>query len=369
MDDYSVNSLVESKNEWCARLVSILTPAIIVGLKSIFDEAIKLCEDNDEEDKYLMTFQTFLTRVPKWNNEIIEIEKNRIVEESNCHYLEDLITCVHIVHLKALSCIRVGQEQKKIDIDIPSVDKFVHKIYIEVARKIYTNVYLFEKDIPPLNIQKHNRELELLIKESILSSIRDNMPVESLLRAYISETNEEEVDIKEEIVRDEIKENKEEENKEVKDTKKDEDIKEKKVEEKLDKKEEVSNEDKKEEKIENLVINTEKMDELSSQSQNEVKKEEKEIKAPDKLEFNDTDYTISTEGEKKEEIAPKNIERLEKISVEANEKRKQEEAEEEGDDSPLKIGDEVRLEIGSINDLSKPIDIKPMPEIEVETLI
>ena len=34
MDDYSIASLSESKNEWCARLVNTLTPAIIAGLKS-----------------------------------------------------------------------------------------------------------------------------------------------------------------------------------------------------------------------------------------------------------------------------------------------------------------------------------------------
>ena len=113
MDDYSVASLVESKNEWCARLVNIMTYAVIAGLKSIFEEAWNLCVDNDEEDKYLMTFQTFLSRVPKWNNTIIETERRRILEVSSCAYLEDLITCVHIIHLKALTCIRVGQEQKK----------------------------------------------------------------------------------------------------------------------------------------------------------------------------------------------------------------------------------------------------------------
>ena len=124
MDDFSVASLVESKNEWCAMLVNIMTHSVIAGLKSIFDEAWKLCKDNDEEDKYLMTFQTFLSRVPKWNNTIIETERRRILEVSSCEYLEDLITCVHIIHLKALTCIRVGQEQKKVNIDIPSVDKF-----------------------------------------------------------------------------------------------------------------------------------------------------------------------------------------------------------------------------------------------------
>ena len=41
MDDFNVSSLHESKNEWGSRLLTILTPHIVDGLKSIFDEAIK----------------------------------------------------------------------------------------------------------------------------------------------------------------------------------------------------------------------------------------------------------------------------------------------------------------------------------------
>ena len=67
MDDYNVNVLSEAKSEYSNRLVSILTPLIVEGIKSIFNEADKLCINNDEEDKYLMTFQNFLSRVPKWN--------------------------------------------------------------------------------------------------------------------------------------------------------------------------------------------------------------------------------------------------------------------------------------------------------------
>jgi len=137
-----------------------------------------------------MTFQTFLTRIPKWNNVIVENERKRIIESCGISYLEDLITCVHIIQLKMLSCIRVGQTQKKIDIDIPSIDTFIHKVYINAARKIYTNVYLFEKNIQPLQIQKHNREIELIIKEVIMNSVRESIPTESILRAYMSETEE-----------------------------------------------------------------------------------------------------------------------------------------------------------------------------------
>ena len=110
-----MSSLSESKNEWCSRLINVLTPELIKGLKSIFDEAWKLCADNDEEEKYLMTFQTFLSRVPKWNPNIIQDEMTRIIEKSGCTYLEELLTCVHVIHLKILTCVRVGQRQKKVD--------------------------------------------------------------------------------------------------------------------------------------------------------------------------------------------------------------------------------------------------------------
>ena len=113
MDDFNVSSLHESKNEWSARLVTILTPLIIDGYKSILDEAIKICKQNREMDKYLMTFQNFVSRVPKWNPTIIETEKKRICDKSHCAYLEDLVTCVHIIQLKILTAMRVGQKQKK----------------------------------------------------------------------------------------------------------------------------------------------------------------------------------------------------------------------------------------------------------------
>ena len=197
MDDYSLSSLVESKNEWCGRLVNILTPCIIQGLKSIFDEAYQLCLENDDEEKYLMTFQNFLSRVPKWNDSIISNEVNRIGEKSGCGYWEDLITCVHIVQLKALTVSRVGTKQKKIDLDIPSINIFIHKCYINVARKVYTNIYLFERGIPPLEIQKNNRELEVIIKEMILNTVRENIPVELILKAYLDETEELDVTVEE----------------------------------------------------------------------------------------------------------------------------------------------------------------------------
>lgn len=197
MDDYSVTSLYESKNEWASRLVNILTPLIQEGIRSIFDEAVKLCVGNKEQDKYLMTFQNLLSRVPKWNPNIIKEETSRIKERSTCGYLEDLITCVHIIHLKCMTVMRVGNKQKKVDIKIPQLADFIHKIYVNTARKVYSNVYIFERGIQPLHTQRNNREFEIIVKECIYNTIRDNIPVEELIKMYLEETIEDVVEVTE----------------------------------------------------------------------------------------------------------------------------------------------------------------------------
>ena len=205
MDDYSVTSLYESKNEWASRLVNILTPLVQEGIRSIFDEAVKLCVGNKEQDKYLMTFQNLLSRVPKWNPNIIKDETSRIKERSTCGYLEDLITCVHIIHLKCMTVMRVGNTQKKVDIKIPQLNDFVHKIYVNTARKVYSNVYIFERGIQPLHTQRNNREFEIIVKECIYNTIRDNIPVEELIKMYLEDTIEDVVEVteNEEVIKQE----------------------------------------------------------------------------------------------------------------------------------------------------------------------
>tara|TARA_Y100000992_G_scaffold302656_1_gene278028 strand:+ start:9976 stop:10944 length:969 start_codon:yes stop_codon:yes gene_type:complete len=264
MDDYNVNSLIESKNEWCSRLLNILSPCLISGIKYIFDEAYQLCLSEENEEKYLMTFQNLLNNVPKWSDEIVNNETQRIIEFSGCNYLEDLLTCVHIINLKSLTCARVGIKHKKIDIDIPNINQFIHKSYILLARKIYINVYLFEKDIPALQIQKNNRELELICKECILNSIRESIPIETLLKNYLDESKETEVEVEEK--REEVID------KELLEIKKNQELE--KIKENI--KEEISNEIKKETTLQdinkdlNTINNEETKVEVTSKDDNEI---------------------------------------------------------------------------------------------------
>ena len=306
MDDFVLSNLNESRNEWCSRLVSILSPRIIEGIRSIFNESWKMSVDNNEVDKYLMTFQNFICRVPKWNATIIDNERARIIEKSGCNYLEDLITCVHVIQLKVLTCVRVGTRQKKIDISIPKLNDFLHKVYINVASKIYKNAYLFDKNASPLVQQKYNREFEIIIEECILKTIRDSIPTEAIVRAYLDESIEQEEEIIEEIVV-------------------------------TDKKEEVKEEVKEEEVVpEQRPPSFDSVPVISNISDKPV---------INRLSFNDFDRAITNDGAEENINAPKTIERLEEISMSRNLQRKMEEADDDDEDR-LKISDDVNIDLG-----------------------
>jgi len=312
MDDFNINALHESKNEWTCRLINILTPLIIEGIRSIFDESSQLCSSNGEMDKYLMTFQNFISRIPKWNPSIIEEEKSRIIEKSRCPYLEDLITCVHIIQLKVLTAVRVGQKQKKINLDIPKLDIFIHKVYIHVARKVYQNVYLFEINIPPLKTQKNNRKLEIIIQESILNAVRESIPVDTILKAYMDETIEE--DVVEEIKEKEINETDE-----IKQLKKAKETPSKVVEE--------------ERPTPKLLENTS----ISSYADLSDSDEE-DNKQSSTIAFNDIDMVRDINNNDGTINAPKTFERLNEISNIRNEQRKMDESDDDSDDDePIKL--------------------------------
>lgn len=304
MDDFNVSSLHESRNEWGARLLTILTPLIIEGIKSIFKEAYDLCEKNKEKSKYLMTFQNFLGRIKDWNSNIIESERKRIIDKSGCNYLEDLITCIHIIQLKLLTAMRVGQKQKKIDINIPKLDTFIHKVYLNVARKIYLCMDLFAITKDHLITQKNNRELETIVKECILTTVRDSIPIENILKAYMDETVEEDVveEIKEQTIEPPSK-------------------------------------------TESATILEGKLGgKLEEKSDGNVS-----------LKFNDVDSAISNNGKEELINAPKTIDRLEEISALRNMQRKMEEEE---DDEILKISNEsVPIDMLGIDELTNEPDL------------
>ena len=346
MDDFSLPNLHESRNEWCARLVNILAPMMSEGFRSIFDEAWKLCEANNETGKYLMTFQNFLSRVPKWNATIIEQETQRIVDRSGCGYLADLVTCVHIIQLKSLTCMRVGSKQKKVDIDVPQLNDFIHKVYVHCARKLYTNVYLFERGIPPLTVQKNGRELEIIVKECILDSIRDSIPLEMILKTYMDETIEDhtEIKIKEEIVSQEP-------------------VHAQDAQDAQDAQQSAQSQELSQSHNDAAVIaagiepSSDAFPSLNASNATNASTATNATNATNaSIKFNDMDSAIDTNNNEHAIHAPKTEDRLEQISNERYMQRKMQEEEDDEEDGldRIKIGEDVQLDVFDVHSMEEP---------------
>tara|TARA_B100000282_G_C31603527_1_gene431253 strand:- start:51 stop:626 length:576 start_codon:yes stop_codon:yes gene_type:complete len=157
----------------------------------------------------------------------------------------------------------------------------------------------------------NNRELEKIIQECIMLAIRESIPTESIIKAYMDEgiEHEEQVFIEDVEPEEETKEDKKE----------DESESEKKEDE------QVNEENNEEEKIPEIVPAIKDID-------------SEEVTT--KLTFNDMDSVLENDDKVSEIDAPKTIERLEDISVTRNLQRKLEEEVSEDDDEKITISTE-----------------------------
>ena len=172
-----------AKMEYTSQLIENLTPHMFDGIKSIYDES-KVYQNNNINTSILIIFRTFLEKVPVWSNEIIEAETERIIQVSKCDWIDDLITAVFISHTKILASIGTNINAN-IDLTIPKTINFIHKCYINIAREIWKNPYLFDDNLVGSEYQKNMRTIEVIIKESIEYTVRKLLPVKEILRQHL----------------------------------------------------------------------------------------------------------------------------------------------------------------------------------------
>jgi len=186
------NLLVETKQEYTTQLVNILTPLIFEGLQSIYQDAI----NNSSSDDVLKVFQLFLKRIPKWNNDMINRESNRIMNNSKSYtWLEDLIKATLKANISVLTYNPSIKTQIKINHSFynnVNINDFIHKIYIECARDIWNNPYLFYHNFQPIDLKRNQRDAIITIKDCIREAIRKLLPVKHILNIYLGEEFENE---------------------------------------------------------------------------------------------------------------------------------------------------------------------------------
>jgi hypothetical protein len=183
--------LVETKKEYTIHLTNSLAPLIYEGIASIYHDARTNANDGEE----LKLFQGLLRKIPSWNNHLIEQETNRITKLSQKgDIIEDLIKAVIKSNIMILT--NTPPEKKdnlRIKHDI-TTEKFIHNAYIEVARNIFQNPYLFYHKYESHQLKQNQRDSTDVIKKSIEQSIRKLLPMNIVLQNYLGSTFNDQTD-------------------------------------------------------------------------------------------------------------------------------------------------------------------------------
>ena len=179
-------------------------------------------------------------------------------------------------------------------------------------------MFLFERTTKHLQIQKHTHQLELIIKECILNTIRESIPIEHLLKVYMEdqfiEEDTEVVDTEEIISQDPVVE----------------EVEQQELEQEIEKEQQEQQELEQQQKDRDEEL-------VSGVKQQTIK-------------FDDIDRVRMLNDSEGEELinAPKTLERLEEISMKNFAKRKEQESsygddDDEDENDALHIGEAVSL--------------------------
>lgn len=178
----------EAKGEYTRQLCVFLVPCLESYFLALLEKAR---EESPSTQKVLWHFQSLLQAIPDWNQDKVTRETEALQKDCRCDYLEELLTAVFIAHTKVLSAIRLTTKQKKLQITIPKLEHFLHRLLSECARSLWTNAFLFA-DTNSIEKQKNLRQVAGLLQESVLQAIRGMLPVKNILREYLHEDEDEE---------------------------------------------------------------------------------------------------------------------------------------------------------------------------------
>jgi hypothetical protein len=167
-------------------LTRVLVPHVADGLWSIYDNAKKAAERNKQPDQVLTTFQNLLTQIPKWNEEILTKEVDRIAKASKCDYIEDLLLGVFVSYIRAFASLQqVDSTHVDIQFERPTVDKFVHTFYKAGARASWSAAYLFKTiGVSSEQQARNRRDIETMLAASLNEVIDSFIPWKDISKAY-----------------------------------------------------------------------------------------------------------------------------------------------------------------------------------------
>jgi len=183
----AIGLYTEARNEYLKQLSTWIVPPIVEFYRKEYGS---LC--TREGEGAMASFQDYCSEVPRWNQDIIEKNINIVLDTCRCDYVEELMTAVFIAHTKVLTSVRVNTKQKKLQITLPKLDHFLHRVFTECARMFWKAPFLFSESLSYIERQKNILQAESMCTEALSGAIRSLLPVKNILRDYLEEDEGEE---------------------------------------------------------------------------------------------------------------------------------------------------------------------------------
>jgi hypothetical protein len=183
----SVSLYSEARTEYMKQLSIWIIPPLVEFFRKEYNAILA-----KEGKRTMALFQKYCADVPLWNQDIIDVNIGVILDSCRCDYVEELMTAVFVAHTKMLTAIRVNSRQKKLQITLPKLDHFLHRVFVECARAFWKAPFLFSEDLSPIERQKNILQAEVMCTEALSGAVRSLLPVKSILRDYLEDDDAEE---------------------------------------------------------------------------------------------------------------------------------------------------------------------------------
>lgn len=179
MDGLTV--LVEAKKEYLAQLCCVMCPHMITVFETMYTESTRISKGK----QVLIQFQKLLQEVPNWNNNMISQHVESI--SSSCGWFNDLVAAVFVSYVKILSSVRINSDNKKISLKLPSNDVFILRCFTHAAKDLYKDPYVYHDEM-----SEYDRDANLTRRfiVCIENTVKQLIPIQEILKTYISHKDE-----------------------------------------------------------------------------------------------------------------------------------------------------------------------------------
>lgn len=170
--------VVQAKEEYTSALKKAIDSNIITKFLQMFE----MSKNDSEINQCYRNFQIKLKGIPQWTSATIENELNKI--HSNCSWFNELLTAVIVTNVKILTSVKISKTKKKIQLKVPQPEKFIHKVYIQIAKTLYENI-----QDKCYSVITNKNELRNIVLSSIDEVIHKELPIQNILQMYVGENS------------------------------------------------------------------------------------------------------------------------------------------------------------------------------------